>query len=110
MLDRMVQSLHARIQSDATTPSNATKEYFEMALKNAITPVETKLDNHIAKEEADNTVIVSFMNDVSPMLKNYKNLQGFWYISSLIFLSISGISVFFFSVKWIVLKLVEHGL
>ena len=110
MLDRMVQSLHARIQSDATTPSKATKEYFEMALKNAITPVETKLDNHIAKEEADNTVIVSFMNDVSPMLKNYKNLQGFWYISSLIFLSISGISVFFFSVKWVVLKLVEHGL
>jgi len=128
MLDRMVQSLHARIASDATTPSKATKEYIDTRFENlfnrlkeyfdiSLIKLESRVEKgnsdlltHIAKEEADNTVIVSFMNDVSPMLKNYKNLQGFWYISSLIFLSISGISVFFFSVKWIVLKLVEHGL
>ena len=108
--------IHALISSDATTPSKATKEYFEMALKNAITPVETKLDNHIEKEEADSNTIFGFIEEMKPILERFKNSQGFWSVLSnsgktIVFLAsviVAGGTCIFFFYK-IGKILIEHG-
>ena len=134
MLDRMVQSLHARIASDATTPSKATKEYIDTRFENlfnrlkeyfdiSLIKLESRVEKgnsdlltHIEKEDTQSKSVFDFIKEMKPILERFKNNQGFWSVlnnsgRTIVFLAsvivASGTCIFFF--YKIGKILIEHG-